>query len=320
MSESLDWNDLRYFLAIAATGTLAGAARRLGVNHSTVFRRLNALEERLAVRLFDRLPQGYVLTAEGDEVRRHAQQVDDAVNALDRAVAGRDFRLGGSIRVTTPAKIATDYLVHYLPEFAERYPDIQVEVAVGDHDFDLTRREADVALRATANPPEFLVGRPVADLPWYVCASKGFIARHGRPRDMSEVGRFPLIGADESFRRLAVFAWQHRAYPRERIVMRANHLGVMAAMAMQGLGLAFLPVDQYDPELQHLFPVEPQFTGQLWLLTHPDLRQVARVRVFMDFLHGKLRADPRLAHWKVEPRATPRPRAARPARRAARQR
>ncbi len=157
MSEQLDWNDLRYFLAIARAGTLAGAAQTLGVNHSTVFRRLNAFEDRLGVRLFERLPEGYVSTSEGEEIRRHAEAVDDSINALARTVAGRDYRLSGRIRLTTAASLASDYVAGYLLQFRHSHPDITVEIATGDNDFDLTRREADVALRATQIQPVLMV-------------------------------------------------------------------------------------------------------------------------------------------------------------------
>jgi DNA-binding transcriptional LysR family regulator len=294
MAEQLDWNDLRYFLAIARAGTLTGAAQALGVNHSTVFRRLNAFEERLGVRLFERLPEGYVATPEGEEIRRHAEAVDDSVNALARTVAGRDYRLSGRIRLTTAASLATDYVAGYLATFRQTHPDITVEIATGDHDFDLTRREADVALRATQSPPDFLVGRKLLELPWYVCAGRETLARHGTPAGMADLGRFPLIGPDDGFMRLPPFAWLRRNFPDRQFVALANDLGSMRALTLAGLGLALLPGDQYCPELVHLFPVEPPFAGQLWLLTHPDLRHVARIRAFMDFLADSLRGDPRL--------------------------
>lgn len=300
MAEQLDWNDLRYFLAIARAGTLAGAAQALGVNHSTVFRRLNAFEDRLGVRLFERLPEGYVATPEGAEIRRHAEAVDDSVNALARTVAGRDARLSGRIRLTTPATIAGDYVAGYLAVFRERYPDITVEIATGDHDFDLNRREADVALRATQHPPELLVGRKVLELPWYVCAGRETIARHGAPASMADLGNFPLVGADDGFVRLAPFAWLRRTFDERQFAARAGDIATLRALTLAGLGVTVLPGDQYCTELVHLFPLEPAFVGQLWLLTHPDLRHVARIRTFMDFLADSLRADPRLA-----PRALP---------------
>jgi DNA-binding transcriptional LysR family regulator len=292
--EDFDWNDLRYALAIARAGTLAGAARALKVNHSTVFRRLNAFEDALGVRLFERLPEGYVPTVEGEQIRRHAEAVEASVHALERSVAGRDFRLSGEIRLTTAPTLASDYVAGYLAEFLKRYPEITVEIAVGDHDYDLARREADVALRATTRPPDFLVGRRVLSSRWFVHGAAKYLRARGTPRSMQELEQHALIGPDDAFTRLPVFAWMRRTYPPARMIARANALSTMRALARAGLGLAFLPSDQHEPGLTRLFPVEPEFAGALWLLTHPDLRHVARIKVFMEFLAEKLRADPRL--------------------------
>lgn len=289
--QTLDWEDLRYVLAIGREGTLAGAARRLGVNHSTVFRRLQQAEARLGLRVFERLPQGYVPTAAGEAVLAEAARMDEAADALARRVAGSDVRLSGRIRLTTAPNLASDYVAGYLPEFAAAYPGIRIEIAVGDRDYDLARREADLALRATPRPPEFLAGRQVTALSWWVCAGEGYASP---PRSMDEVGAHPLIGAEASFLRVAPFAWLEKTFGEERIVARANDLNTMAALAIAGLGLALLPSDQSRAGLRRLFPLQPAFPAALWILTHPDLRRVARIQAFSEFLSAKLRADPRL--------------------------
>lgn len=295
----MDWNDLRYCLAIARAGSLAGAARTLGVNHSTIFRRLNTFEELLGVRVFERRPEGYVPTAGGEEILRHAEVAADAVLALERTVAGKDFRLAGRIRLTTPANLAVRFVARYLPDFLDLYPDIRVEIAVGDRDFDLARREADLALRATPQPPDYLVGRRVMALSWWVFAGQRYLARRPGPSTMAELANHPLIGAEASFLRLPVFAALEAAHAESTFVARASDLGAMAALAEAGLGLALLPIDQQAPTLVPLFPVEPQPSSDLWLLTHPDLRDVARFRAFSAFLIERLRADPGL---QVPPR------------------
>ncbi|HRQ64556.1 MAG TPA: LysR family transcriptional regulator [Xanthomonadaceae bacterium] len=293
------WDDLRYLLAIAREGSLAGAARSLGVNHSTAFRRLHALEAQLGVRLFERLPEGYVTTPEGETIRRHAEQVEDAVLALERTVAGADYRLSGRVRLTTPAGLAQDYVAPLLPTFRVQHPDIEVEIAVSDTDFDLARREADLALRATSQPPEFLVGRKVADLDWCFMASPDYIAKRGRPQGVDALHDHDLIGASDSFRRVSAFAWLERQCGA-RIVARADHLLTMAAMACAGLGIAMLPSDLHRANLERLFVADTGAPGQLWLLTHPDLRRVARIRAFSDFLYSTLREDPRLSGVPLE--------------------
>jgi DNA-binding transcriptional LysR family regulator len=288
------WDDLRYLLAIGREGSLNGAARRLGVNHSTVFRRLNGSEARLGVRLFERHTDGYAPTAAGEEVLRHAQRIEESIDAIGRSAAGRDVQLSGSIRLTTAANLAVDYVAGYLPQWLERYPEIRIEIAVGDRDFDLARREADVALRATTLPPEYLVGRKVRDIQWWVFGGERYLARQPRPQAMGDLAAHALIGAEASFLRLPVFGWLQARHGDAPVVARANDLNTMAALAQAGVGLALLPSDQVRPGLERLFPVEPAFPAALWLLTHPDLRRVVRIRVFIEYLSERLRADPRL--------------------------
>ncbi|MEZ5465713.1 MAG: LysR family transcriptional regulator [Lysobacteraceae bacterium] len=302
MSESstFRWDDLRVILSIARRGTLAGAARELGVNHSTVFRRLNAFEDGLGLRVFERLPEGYVSTAAGEELLRHAERADDAMLAVELALAGRDFRLAGRVRITAPLHFATDYLAPQLPRFRERYPDVVLEIVAADRDLDLARREADIALRATAMPPEYAVGRRIASLHWWAMASPDYLASAPPLRSLSDLSNHRIIGADAAFLRLAAMARLESLVPMDRIVARAGDLETMAAMARAGVGVAWLPNDQYQPALRPLFPIPDLPDGALWLLTLPELKQLPRIRAVSDFLVEALRADPRLAAGWVD--------------------
>jgi DNA-binding transcriptional LysR family regulator len=291
----MNWNDIPLFLAISEQRSLAGAARVLGVNHSTAFRRLNALEGDMGMRLFERLPQGYLLTAAGEELVDYAYQAQAAVDTLSRRAAGRDQTLAGDVRFTTAPNLANRYVPWALERLRERHPGIRVEVIVSDSDYDLARREADLALRATRRPPDYLVGRKVVDLTWYVIGSPRYLEGRDVPRCMEHLTGHALIGADASFQRLEVFRHLHRRFPREQFVATANTLDSMAALAKRGLGLAVLPSDQLTAELGALFPFEPRVPGALWLLTHPDLRRVARIRALSDALVAELSADSRLA-------------------------
>ena len=292
-----DWNDLPYFIAVAETGNLSRAAARLQVNHSTVFRRLQSLEARLGVRLFERQPEGYLLTQAGELALQQARLAEEAVGGLRRRVAGQDVALHGQVRMTTAPKLATDYVAPALAALAAVHPGIRVEVLVSDSDYDLSRREADLALRASSQPPQHLVGRLVARLPWLVVAGADYLKRHGTPQSMAELEQHPLIGSDQTFTRLLVFDDLHRRYAPERFAATANDLTAMAAMARAGLGLAVLPADQLGPGLVPLFPVQPTYATELWMLSHPDLRRVARVRAVTRFLYRHLRQDPRIAAY-----------------------
>ncbi|MEM8983526.1 MAG: LysR family transcriptional regulator [Pseudomonadota bacterium] len=277
----MNWNDLRVFLAIAEQGTLAGAARALGNNHSTVFRRLEALENDTAVRLFDRLPTGYQLTNAGERMLSLALPVREAIDAIERDIVGRDLETAGPVRLTTAPNLARTLVPNILATLRRAHPGIEVELIVGDNDYDLNRREADLALRATTRPPEHLVGRRLATLEWWVCASR---ARRRVPTSIAELARFDIIGSDQTLQRLDAMRWLERNY-RERIVARANDLSTMAALARANVGLAVLPSDQPEAGLRRLFAL-PDIGGELWLLAHPDIRQVRRVRAVWDAIVG----------------------------------
>ena len=290
-----DWNDLPFFLAVAGEGNLNRAASVLGVNHSTVFRRINGMEKRLGIRLFERLSEGYALTAEGTEVLEFAREADEAVHRLRRAAAGRDAALSGQLRMTAAPDLARRYVAPALAAFAKKHPDIRVELATSDSDYDLSRREADLALRATSRPPGHLVGRRVLSLPWLVYGSESYLAEHGRPNSMAELSQHALIGSDQGFARIPVFGRLREGFPPERFAATANDLATMEALATAGLGLALLPAGLCDAGLVALFPVEPAHVSEIWILNHPDLRQVPRIRALSGFLFDYLRAEPSLA-------------------------
>lgn len=276
----MNWDDLRVFLAIAEAGSLAGAARKLDVNHSTVFRRLNALEATLRVRVFDRFPDGYVLTPAGERMLELARTADDAVNEIELQLAGRDIAPEGTVRLTTAANIARTIVPTAMKSLRKSHPGILVEVSIGDSDYDLNRREADLALRATSKPPENLIGRKVMELDWWICGRVA--SRRRSPTRIADLDGLPMIGADHALIRLPAFQWLQENFG-ENVVARANDLSTMAAFAIAGVGYAVLPSDQNERGLNQLFRV-PGLSGELWLLTHPELRNVRRIRAVWDAL------------------------------------
>ena len=282
-----DWDDLRYLLAVGRAGSLSGAARRLGVNHSTVFRRLGALEARLGVRLFERLPGGYAATAAGEDLLRGAARIETEALQLDRRLAGRDLSLSGSLRLTAPDDVAEHLLTAPLAGFRRSYPEISLEVVIDNRMLSLTKREADVALRPSSRPPEVLVGRRVGPL-----AS----ALYGTDGTAPETA--PWIAWEEGGGPPDVARWVEQQVAPERIVYRSNSMLHLLAACRAGVGVALLPCFLADPEpaLERLAPPDTALTTELWLLTHPDLRRSARVRALLDFLFEALRPmRPKLA-------------------------
>jgi DNA-binding transcriptional LysR family regulator len=286
MQEGLDWNDLRSFLAIARQGSLQGAARRLGVNHSTVFRRLNALEARLGARLFDRSARGYALTAAGEHMLASTERVEDEILGLERRLLGGDVRLAGTLRVTT-----TDTLVHgllgpHLRAFHAAYPAIELELITGNAFFDLSKREADVALRPSRHPGDAMVGRRLAEIAVALYSGRDYLAARGRPPSAAALDGHAVIIGDASLGHLPATRWLAERTPAGATVLRCNSWLSQLAAARAGLGLAALPCFLGDtaPELVRVLPPEPALAGELWLVTHPDLRRTARVRAFMETL------------------------------------
>ena len=275
----MNWNDLRTFLAIAESGTLAGAARKLRQNHSTVFRRLNALEEDLGVRLFERLPEGYAPTLVGERLIELAQEAESAIQKIEFELAGRDLAPSGKVRVTAAANIARTILPPVIAGLRRDYPQIVIELAVGDSDYDLNRREADIAVRATSRPPEHLIGRKIMSIDWWLCRKR---SRKERPESLQDLTEVKLIGADAAMLRLDVFKWLEREYS-QHIVARANDLSTMAALALANVGYAVLPSDQKEPGLERVLKI-PEKESALWLLAHPDMRNTTRVKVVWDAL------------------------------------
>lgn len=289
----MDWGLLPDFLMVARTRSLTAAADRLGVNHSTIYRRLNQLESQLNCRLFERLSTGYRLTAEGEALRSHAEFMEAEAFRAERLLGGADVTLRGEVRLTAPENLVYEFLPNYLERFHQQYPEIRVSVLVTNTDLDLNRREADLALRATSSPPDYLVGRKLTDIGWAIFAAPEFLEERGRPANLKAAGDYPWVGPEAALMHIPGYRWVVGQIPEKRIVMRGSTLNAIARLAQSGLGLAALPMDQARAELQPLLELPTRPMSALWLLTHADLRHVARIRVLMDFLAEAFREDPR---------------------------
>ena len=277
----LKWDDLRYVLAVADTGSLAAAARLLGVNHTTVLRRLAGFEKQLGLRLFERLPTGYVLTAGGEELVSAARQIDETVTGLGRKLAGKDLRLSGTVRVTTTDTLMASILPEVLAEFRESHPGIAVEVAVSNVMFNLTRRDADVAIRPARNPPDTLVGRRVAKIAFAIYGSPRYLATNATRR----LAEHRWVGPEDSLADTSVARWMRSEVPENEITLRADSLLGLFHAAQAGLGLAALPCYLADLSrtLVRVHRPIPEMETALWILTHEDLRHTARIRELTEF-------------------------------------
>lgn len=285
----LAWDDLRLVKAIAETRSLPAAAARIGINHSTAFRRLKQIEEALGLALFEKHRSGYALTAAGEEIAALAARVDEDIAAVTRRLAGKDVAPSGELRVATNDSLLADLLTPVFAAFRERYPGVRLDILIGNQPLNLAKRDADVAIRATDNPPENLIGRRVARIAWALYGRGGDFAG-GIPPESAALRETNWVSLGEQLGALKVVKWIAAHVPPERVVYKVNTVLGLAEAVEAGAGIGYLPCFIADarPALTRLAPPEAEFGSDLWLLTHPDLRHAARVRVFLDFLAAEI--------------------------------
>jgi DNA-binding transcriptional LysR family regulator len=283
----IDWDDVRYFLAVARGGSVRAAAERLKVNHSTVLRRIAQLEERLGAHVFEKLPSGYRLTDAGHEVLEFAEQMEASSNRLETRVFGRDQSVRGLLRVTLPPTLATHLLMPDLADFARLHPDVEMEILSFGEPLNLTNREADVAIRVVydrnALPPN-LHGLKGPELFGGVYMSRELVAasRAGAP---DRIRWIVIDNYDPD--------WARKSEVRSaEVPFRITDSEAQIAAVRQGLGMTVLPcfVGDADPLLVRVPGTDLHRHGTLWLLTQGETRKTKRVRLFTEFVSRRLAA------------------------------
>jgi len=288
-AQDLQWNDLYLIMAICREGTLSGAARTLDVNHSTVFRRIASIEEKLGVRLFERHSGGYAMTSAAEAVLTVAEKIENDVLGLSRELIGKDLQLNGVLRIATPDALLLKILLPHLKFFTVQYPEIQLELFVSNNYSNLTRREADVAIRVTDSPPESAMGRRICIVNTTIYASDEYL----KNRASSEFNSDTWLMPDENLAHLPVIKWLDHNYSHAKVLLRTNNILALYESVLLGLGVAALPCFLADPNdrLTRLLEPPKELSSELWILSHPDLRRTARVRVLMKFLSNSLQKD-----------------------------
>lgn len=288
-----EWSDLRYFLAVARHGSTLAAAKSLRLSQSTVQRRLTELERRIGRQLVKRHPTGYRLTEFGEAMLPYAERVEHAVQAFEQHQATIARGEGGVIRVTCPEPIM--YRItqsSLLDRFHARYPGLRVEFVMSDKYLDLSKGDADVALRSGDTDDDVLVGRKIADSIWAVYASRKYIERRGQPERVEDLDRHAIVGFDESMAKHRAAKWLREVAPNAEIIARNNSVLGLVYAVKSGIGLAPLPTALGDAEsdlVRVLGPI-PELARSWRLLTHPDLRRTPRVSAFFDFITEELDA------------------------------
>jgi DNA-binding transcriptional LysR family regulator len=270
-----NWDDMRFFLALCREGSVTGAGRSLGVNHTTVARRINALEDSLGTRLFDHARDGYEMTQAAENMYERASRMEEIAQAIDRDVFGQDAELKGPLKITVAHDVAERLVIPRLREFRDAYPCIDLDILTTTGLVDLAAREADIALRLTAKPPDYLIGREVVMLRHGV---------YGSPDCLEKLDEQPNVILFRSEPEQPEWVRQH--FPGAEIAMRVDDVGAMALAVANHMGLARMPcyVGDTQPDIRRLALELKPSTWGIWILSHVDLRSTARVRVAREFL------------------------------------
>lgn len=278
----MNWDDLKIFLAVAEAPSMRTAAKNLRVSHSTVSRRIETLEKKLGARLFDRLPEGYKLTPAGHDLLPISHELRDKVDAYSLKVLGRDTELEGTICVTMPDVVAVEVVMPYVAEFQRLYPDITVRIDDSIEIYDLNRREADVAFRFTNEPPEHLIGRRVANAHQAIYAHGNYANRFDLDDPQSEA-KWVGWGEPED-----APAWiKSSPYPHLKMAGHFNNPLIQKEAVRQQMGIGRLPCAVMDKDPDFVRLTTPAPAHDFWVLTHRDLKDTARLRVFREFIFSK---------------------------------
>jgi DNA-binding transcriptional LysR family regulator len=290
MNANLAWDDFRLIKAISDHDGLTGAAAALGVNHSTVFRRLGQIEEQLGLPLFERRKTGYVATVAGSEMAALAGRMEEDVTAFGRRLAGRDVAPSGEVRVTTTDTLYLSVLMPIFAAFRAAHPLIRLDVVIGSQTLNLSKRDADVAIRASDSPGETLVGRRLATLSWAVYGRAEDAPTKDEAADPSALFQRDWVALGDQLGNVKAARYVRDRVAPERIALRSSTVLGLTEAVEHGLGIGPLPcfIADQRPGLIRLTQPDPDFATGLWILTHPDIRHAPRVRAFMDFVGGEL--------------------------------
>ena len=277
-----NWDDLRVFLALAREGNLTAAARRLGVSHPTVARRIKALEAAIGGRLFDRLPDRFALTAAGEELLADAQAMEQAAESIHRRSAGLGDTAHGTVRLSA-GEAMTAFVAHHLPRLRRNLQCVEFELVASHMLANLSRREADLLIREQVPDLASIVARRLGRVAYAVYGAAELAIADPSP---GALRRMPWVGFDDDHNYMPGQSWLLDLLDGARPAVRVNNWLVLHEAARTGTGLAVLPcyLGDGDPALRRVGPVLEEVAADQWLLVHRDLRALPRVRAVMDAL------------------------------------
>lgn len=292
-----DWNDLRFVLAVARTGSTIAASRQLGVSQATVSRRITVFEEALGIAIFVRRPSGYSLTPRGEALLPLITGVEEAVERVGHAANAESRRLSGVVKVTTVESAANAWVIPAIAALRDLHPDLQVEIIATDDNLDLAKGEADMAIRFGARPQQdVLIVRPLAELDECFYASRELATKLGRPADYAGLAAYPLV-TDTVDRTGRFSRWIEVNVPGARITQRVNSMSGLLASVRAGIGAAVMPCIMGDDlrGLVRLMPPIAELSTPCWLVTTDVARRQPHVRVVIDHVVASITRSTRRA-------------------------
>lgn len=282
-----NWDDARFVLALARAGTIRAAAKSLKVNHTTVSRRIAALEKQLSARLFELTPSGYVMTVSGKIIFKAATEMEDLFLGSHRRIEGADTELSGEVHLHIP-DIFDAWVCERLAPFLQQHPKLKVNLSAAVSIADLARREADIALRFTDTPPLDMIGQKIGQLPVALYASRHFEIDAIESIDEFPLSDYPWVRWAKDFSASQIEQWTDKASQGAPTITRVITYQSLSNLVRSGAGIGFLSpwFADHDSELKCISPIFEEMAMDIWVLIHPDLRGVKRIKALKDLLIG----------------------------------
>lgn len=288
-----DWNDLRYFLAVARHGRLVDAARRLGVDHTTVARRISALEQAIGCLLFHRSPRGLTLTDSGQRLLEHAERIESETAAISAGLAGQDYQISGSVRLATPEAFGGFLVAPHIRRFRQMYPQLDLELVAENRSFSLSKREADIAITLGRPPSGRLFARKLTGYGLGLYASADYLSRHGPIRSADDLRGKEFVSYIDDLIHLPQLKFLHDVVSDPAVHFRSSSIIAQQNAVASGFGLGLLHHFSAcaDPRLVPVLPADIRIERAYWIVLHADLRSIPRVRAVADFLQSVVEAE-----------------------------